>query len=90
MYPKAVVRQEMLHMALSGNILCAIGGTPKVYGQDYMPTYPSEIFYDEIQMNLAPATKHNINTFVEVSTALQTVYLLGLIVSFRSKGQVGC
>jgi hypothetical protein len=58
----------MLHLGLAGNILCAIGGTPKVYGNEYTPKFPVDIFYEEkVKLQLKPATKENIFTFVEVS-----------------------
>lgn len=61
-----VVKQEMLHLGLAGNILCSIGGTPRVYGREYTPQYPSEIFYEPIEMNLAPATKDTVHSFMKV------------------------
>lgn len=61
-----IVRQEMLHLALSGNILCSIGGTPRLYGKEYTPKYPREIFFEKIDLNLKPATKDNIGIFMRV------------------------
>lgn len=62
----AVVRQEMLHLALAGNTLCAIGGKPKVYGTGYTPSYPAKMFYEGIELKLMPAIKNTILTFRRV------------------------
>jgi len=63
-----IVKQEMLHLGLAGNVLRAIGGTPHLYGEIYTPQYPVNIFYEKkVKMELKPGTKANIATFVEVS-----------------------
>ncbi|KAG8990268.1 hypothetical protein FRB90_001837 [Tulasnella sp. 427] len=62
----SVVKQEMLHLGLAGNILCSIGGTPCVYGNEFTPKYPREIFYEPVAMNLLPATKDTIHTFMKI------------------------
>jgi len=40
---KAVVREEMLHMTLAGNILKAIGGSPRIAFKKFVPTYPGPL-----------------------------------------------
>ncbi|KAG8856460.1 hypothetical protein FRB96_006426 [Tulasnella sp. 330] len=66
-----VVRQEMLHLGLAGNILCAIGGTPKVYGPEYTPKYPVHIFYeDRVQLELKAATKDHVKTFMDLEAPI--------------------
>ncbi|KAG8908748.1 hypothetical protein FRB99_002986 [Tulasnella sp. 403] len=62
----SVVKQEMLHLALAGNMLCSIGGTPRVYGDAYTPKYPALIFYDKLELNLQPATEEVLETFMRV------------------------
>jgi len=72
--PKGVIRtvsiDEMLHLALSGNILTAIGGSPKLYdtgNPSLIPQFPSKLFYeDAVDLSLRAATKPNIETFVLV------------------------
>lgn len=54
-------------MGLAGNILCSIGGSPKVYGHGVTPGYPCWLFYDNIPLALKPATKETIGSFVSVS-----------------------
>ena len=65
-----MAREEMLHFALAGNILCAIGGTPKVYGVNYTPKYPIQIFNDNVQLDLRATTKENLETFVKASVVI--------------------
>ena len=40
---KAILVQEMLHMALVANILNAVGGDPKLYFDGFIPEYPSHL-----------------------------------------------
>ncbi|KAG8707258.1 hypothetical protein FRC09_001932 [Ceratobasidium sp. 395] len=64
---KYVVKQEMLHLALAGNLLCAIGGQPKLHHPEYTPTYPRQMFYqDRIDLHLWPAFNQTIETFIRV------------------------
>lgn len=56
----------MLHLALAGNMLCALDGRQLLYSQAFMPTYPSEILFDKIRMQLAPANKENLECFLKV------------------------
>jgi len=60
----------MLHFALAGNILCAIGGEPKLYGDSFTPEYPALIFSDNVRLNLRGATKENLETFVMASVVI--------------------
>ena len=40
---KAIVIQEMMHMALVANILNAVGGKPSLYSATFIPHYPSRL-----------------------------------------------
>ncbi|PIL22475.1 hypothetical protein GSI_15163 [Ganoderma sinense ZZ0214-1] len=51
----AVAEQEMLHLALAGNMLRALDGKQLLYDESFMPKYPSQILYDKIDMELRPA-----------------------------------
>ncbi|KAG8990269.1 hypothetical protein FRB90_001838, partial [Tulasnella sp. 427] len=87
-----VVVQEMLHLALAGNTLCSIGGTPRVYGDQYTPKYPREIFYEKVVMNLLPATKDTLAIFVEVEEPYPTESVMkvsepGILPEYDSIGQ---
>jgi hypothetical protein len=43
---RSVVMQEMLHMAMAGNILAAIGGKPDLTKPDFLPVYPTKLPFD--------------------------------------------
>ncbi|KAI0825348.1 ferritin-like-domain-containing protein [Trametes gibbosa] len=62
----SIAEQEMLHLALAGNMLCALDGKQLLYSQAFMPTYPSEILFDKIRMQLAPANKDNLECFLKI------------------------
>ena len=40
---REIVREEMLHMLLAGNLLKAIGGHPVINSKAFVPTYPSHL-----------------------------------------------
>ncbi len=63
----------MLHLSLAGNILRAIGGTPKVY--DIVPKYPAPMLghSPKLELNLRALGAKQLETFLAVST----VYFLG-------------
>ena len=61
----------MLHLALVSNTLYAIGKTPTLYDEKYIPTFPSNILYTSIKMNLRDGRRENIETFVDVRTLLR-------------------
>ena len=56
----------MLHLALAGNMLAALGGSQPLYDKSFIPTYPSEILFDQIDMALRPANKENLECFLKV------------------------
>ncbi|KAM5533430.1 hypothetical protein V8D89_012868 [Ganoderma adspersum] len=62
----AVAEQEMLHLALAGNMLRALGGTQLLYNKKFMPEYPSQILFDKIDMELRPADKKNLECFLKI------------------------
>ncbi|KAL4065367.1 ferritin-like-domain-containing protein, partial [Scleroderma citrinum] len=63
-----IVRQEMLHLALAGNILTAIDSGPRLYIKSDIPTYgPNEtILYSRIPMLLQPCQKDNLECFLRI------------------------
>jgi hypothetical protein len=58
----------MLHLSLAGNVLKAIGGTPKLYSRDLVPDYPMQMpgRTPKLEMQLRAATKINLQTFIDV------------------------
>jgi hypothetical protein len=59
----------MLHLSLAGNVLRAVGGTPKLYDVKYMPSYPMIMpgRVPKLWLQLRKATKANLQTFIDVS-----------------------
>ena len=66
-----VCQEEMLHLALASNTLYALGKNPILYDERYIPTFPSNILYTPIEMNLREGSRKNIETFVKVRTLLR-------------------
>ncbi len=66
-----IARDEMRHLGLAGNMLCAIGGKPTLY--DLTPEFPSTLFSTSLNLTLAPATRETIKLFVDVSHSLPCV-----------------
>ena len=64
-----VVAEEMLHLSLAGNVLRAVGGTPKLYDPNYMPYYPMLMpgRVPKLWLQLRKANKANLQTFIDVS-----------------------
>jgi len=65
---RSVVSEEMLHLSLAGNILLAVGGTPKLYDVDYIPSYPMLMpgRVPKLWLQLRKANKANLQTFLDV------------------------
>lgn len=55
---RSIVAEEMLHAALSTNILLAVGGEPAWSSDGYFPNYPGELPHHRppIELNLAPVS----------------------------------
>jgi hypothetical protein len=69
-----VVAEEMLHLSLAGNVLRAVGGTPKLYDPLIIPSYPMLMpgRVPDLELNLRALTKQNLQTFVDVYSSLFT------------------
>ncbi|KAJ7777889.1 ferritin-like-domain-containing protein [Mycena maculata] len=70
---RGIIAEEMLHLTLAGNVLKAVGGTPKLYAQTYddvkiFPTYnmvmPGRV--PKLEMKLRQAIKPNFDTFLGI------------------------
>ncbi|KIM57054.1 hypothetical protein SCLCIDRAFT_10550 [Scleroderma citrinum Foug A] len=63
-----VVRQEMLHLALAGNILTSIDSGPRLYLKSAIPTYGEDetILHSKIPMKLEPCKKDNLECFLRI------------------------
>lgn len=69
-----VVQQEMLHVALTGNLLSSLNGALELYNYSVIPQFPGRILVGKINMDLTGATKENIDCFLRVR-----MFLLGLL-----------
>lgn len=61
---RSVVVEEMLHMVLAANVLNAIGGEPRVTG-DNAPRYPHELPSDVV-LHLLPFSPEVVDAFLKV------------------------
>ena len=69
----SVVREEMLHMVIAGNVLNAIGGSPQVNKPEFIPTYPGNLpmVQPDLIVGLAPLSMDLItNTFMQIETSI--------------------
>ena len=59
----------MLHLSLAGNVLRAVGGKPKLYDVNYIPSYPMLMpgRVPKLWLQLRQANKANLQTFIDVS-----------------------
>src|ERR1700758_1126637 len=48
-----IILQEMFHFALAGNMLSAIGGTPRIANSQFLPPYPTHTLPGDIHQDLA-------------------------------------
>lgn len=71
-----VVIEEMLHLALAGNTLLAVGGTPILYDPKIIPAYPTPMLgrVPELTLHLRQMTKENLNTFIQVCVQIMLFY----------------
>jgi hypothetical protein len=63
---RGIFLQEMLHLALSGNLLCALDGSLDLYNFNIIPEFPGKILYDKVDMNLDSANKANLELFTRL------------------------
>jgi hypothetical protein len=62
---RSVVVEEMLHLILAANVLNAIGGRPRVAGEQHAPRYPHEL-PDGVILDLLPFSPAAIDLFLKV------------------------
>lgn len=66
---QSVVIEEMLHMALSSNVLNALGGAPEIDTPSFIPTYPGPLpggVEADLTVNLAPFSMTQLKTFLRI------------------------
>lgn len=65
---RVVVVEEMLHLTLAANVLNAVGGTPELTKQGFVPLYPALLPDGEtdFKVDLQPFSTAAINTFLKI------------------------
>jgi hypothetical protein len=66
---QSVVMEEMLHMTLASNVLNALGGSPKIGKQGFIPAYPGPLpggVDGSLTVNLAPFSMNQLETFLDI------------------------
>lgn len=65
---RAVAVEEMLHLTLAANLLNAIGGTPRLTGPGFVPTYPAPLPDGEtdFEVHLQAFSPDTIETFLKI------------------------
>ncbi|KAG1743608.1 ferritin-like-domain-containing protein [Suillus paluster] len=68
-----VAHQEMLHLALAGNLLTSIESGPQLYSAAVLPTYgPNDvILHSKIPLKLEPCGKSNLECFLQIEAPYQ-------------------
>jgi Ferritin-like len=62
---RSVAVEEMLHMVLAANVFNAIGGEPRVAGEQHAPRYPHEL-PDGVVLDLLPFSPQAVDGFLAV------------------------
>ncbi|KAH9957774.1 ferritin-like-domain-containing protein [Russula dissimulans] len=63
---RSVFAQEMLHLALAGNLLSALNGSLDLYDFGIIPQYPVTLLYEKITLSLDRAHEESIERFKEL------------------------
>jgi hypothetical protein len=65
-----IIVQEMYHFALAGNMLSAIGRTPKIANPDFLPNYPTHKLpgdiYQDLAVDLQPLSEGQLEVFMQI------------------------
>lgn len=71
---KSVFLEEMLHMALAGNILNAVGGTPKFAYDGFIPTFPTPLPHGDgsFEVNIGKFSAEGIKSFLNIERPAET------------------
>lgn len=73
---REVLMEEMLHMALSCNLLNAIGGSPNIDSPGFIPAYPTELpggLRPGLTVHLRKCSIDQIETFMDIEEPAETV-----------------
>ena len=70
---RAVAKEEMLHLLLVGNLLNAVGGTPDLTSDDFVPSYPTHLPTGDttFEVNIERFSHAAIETFLKIERPTQ-------------------
>lgn len=85
-----VAKEEMLHLTLAGNLLNAIGGTPDLTRDGFVPTYPCHLPCGEtdFEVNIASFSDETINTFLNIERPARPEDSDGQTARVHSHGEI--
>ncbi|KAH9957775.1 ferritin-like-domain-containing protein [Russula dissimulans] len=63
---RGIFRQEMLHLALAGNLLSALNGSLDLYDFEVIPRFPGKILYDEVELSLDRTNRESLDRFTKL------------------------
>jgi hypothetical protein len=65
---RAVVVEEMLHLTMAANVLNAVGGTPDLTYQGFVPTYPTYLpdGEDDFEVGRAALSRETVKSFLKI------------------------
>jgi len=71
---RSVVMEEMLHMTLAANMLNAIGGSPNIRGELFIPDYPTYLPHSDkaFKVGLGKFSREAIETFLKIERPAAT------------------
>ncbi len=89
---REVLVEEMLHMSLACNMLVAIGGKPRIYHSDSVPTYPSQMpggVKPSLYVSLGGLSKHSLNTFMKIEEPEEDITHLETVEAVEAFPRIG-
>ncbi|KAM6493634.1 Ferritin-like domain containing protein [Amanita muscaria] len=71
---RGIVQQEMLHLALCGNLLSALGGSVALYDPRVVPIYPATLLCSKIPAHLEALNTGSLGRFMEIEAPVDATH----------------
>lgn len=68
---KQIILQEMLHLALTANLLNAVGGEPVLFSENFIPLYPTRLPGGLLPTLQVPIEKCSISLIADIFMAIE-------------------
>lgn len=68
---KQIILQEMLHLALTANLLNAVGGKPTLFSENFIPLYPTRLPGGLMPTLQVPIAKCSISLIADIFMAIE-------------------